>query len=115
MRKLLITTVLGLIPACGCSDCLETLRRVEVWKAQNYFTPREPVTITPASCNPCGAPAAPAAGCSCQQGATAGTVVSSPAVMPGPDAIPDAVSAGYPTGTDEPVSTEEFNGVLKQP
>ena len=114
MRKLLITAVLSLIPACGCSDCWEMARRVEVWKAQNFFTPREPVAIS--STNPCGVPAAPTAGCSCQQGAAAAAVVSSPAVMPGPDAeMPGAVSAGYPAGSDEPVSTEEFNGVLKQP
>jgi hypothetical protein len=100
MRKLLIISIVGLIPAFGCEDGMETMRRVEVWKAQTFFTPTQPVTMT--SGNPCGVPMAPAASCPCQQGATA---VSTPA----------AVSAGYPADSGETVSTEELDGVLKQP
>ncbi|HEY2826463.1 MAG TPA: hypothetical protein VGJ04_02600 [Pirellulales bacterium] len=103
MRKLLIVTILGLIPAFGCEGCLETIRRVEVWKAQTFFTPTQPVTITPASANPCGVPAA-APACACQQGAVPGAITTQA-----------AVSAGYPSESGETVSTEELDGVLKQP
>jgi hypothetical protein len=105
MRKLLIISMVGLIPAFGCEGCLETMRRIEVWKAQTFFTPAQPVTMTPASSNPCGAPAA-APGCNCQQGAGTAAVMSTPAAT---------VSAGYPADSGETVSTEELDGVLKQP
>jgi hypothetical protein len=104
MRKLPIISIVCLIPAFGCTDCMETMRRIEVWKAQTFFTPMQPVTMTPASSNPCGVPAtAPA--CSCQPGA-ASAVMSTPAAT---------VSAGYPADPGETVSTEELDGVLKQP
>ena len=104
MRKLLIISILGIVPSLGCTDCLETMRRVEVWKAQHLFAPSQPVTITPASSNPCGAPIGIAPACPCPQGA-ASAVMSTSA----------AVSAGYPAESEETVSTEELNGVLKQP
>jgi hypothetical protein len=110
MRKLLIVSIVGLIPAFGCEGGWETLRRVEVWKAQTFFTPSQPVTMTPASSNPCGAPAAVAPGCTCQQGA-APALVSTPADF----SVPTAISAGYPTDSSESISTEELDGVLKQP
>jgi hypothetical protein len=117
MRKLLIITVVGLVPVFGCCDAMETLRRVEIWKAQNFFTPSQPVTMTPASAMPCGPVAAPAPSCSCQQG-TAQGVVSAPAEMM-PDttvSVPAGVSTGYtPDSGETTVSTEELDGVLKQP
>jgi hypothetical protein len=117
MRKLLIITIVGLVPVFGCCDAVETLRRVEVWKAQNFFTPSQPVRVAPASSMPCGPVVAPAPSCPCQQGA-AQAVVSAPAEMM-PDAAvsaPASVSAGYPTDSGETtISTEELDGVLKQP
>jgi hypothetical protein len=105
MRNLLIISIVGLIPAFGCADGLETMRRIEVWKAQTFFTPVQPVTMTPASSMPCGPPAIAAPACSCPPGTAPVVVTTQPA----------AVSAGYPVDSGETVSTEELDGVLKQP
>jgi hypothetical protein len=106
MRKLLIISIVGLISAAGCCDSVEMLRRVEIWKLQNILAPaQQPMAVT--SGNPCGTPVAPAAGCPCPPGAAPGVVSTQPAAA--------AVSAGYPEDSGETVSTEELDGVLKQP
>ncbi|HTQ38002.1 MAG TPA: hypothetical protein VMJ32_03190 [Pirellulales bacterium] len=139
MRKLLIFSILSILPAFGCADGIETMRRIEVWKAQTFFTPTQPVVMAPAGSNPCGAPVAATPGCNCQQGAAAQAIAvpaAAAATQIGSSAVngvPGTVSAGYPaesSETDVPmpgtvtvgperpaetVSTEELNGVLKQP
>jgi hypothetical protein len=131
MRKLLILTVLSILPALGCADGLETMRRIEVWKLQTYLTPAQPVVAASPCGNPCGAPAAAAPACNCPGGATAaiGSAATTAASIPA-GAVPNAVTAGYPADADVPVpgsitvgperpaetvSTEELDGVLKQP
>jgi hypothetical protein len=124
MRKLLILTTLSILPAFGCADAVESLRRFEVWKLQTFCEPTQPVVSAPPCTNPCAtsAPcAAPAASaCGCPQGASA---------RPTMITTPTAVSTGYGTGDDAGVvvpgsiktsdgpalSTEELNGILKQP
>jgi hypothetical protein len=115
MRKLLMVTIVGLVPAFGCTDCLETMRRIEVWKAQTFFTPSQPPVLTPAACAPCGAPAAAAPGCNCQQGAAAPTAMTTSPGETGETVVPGSVTVGYPADSAETVSTEELDGVLKQP
>jgi hypothetical protein len=122
MRKMLILTAIAIVPAFGCCDGLETLRRVEVWKAQTFFTPAQPVVAAPAGCNPCGAPVATASACSCQNGAVVTgptTVDTIPAVAVPATSAPATVSTGmttgYPPEAAESNSTEELDGVLKQP
>ena len=109
MRKLLFITIVLLSPALGCTDCLEQWRRIEVWKAQNIFAPTQPVVVGTAASAGCAPAAAPAPGCNCQQGGAAAQVET---------AVPGSVSVGYPTETPnsfESTSTEELDGVLKQP
>jgi len=102
MRKLLIVSLVGLIPSFGCC---ETVRRIEVWKLQTFFSPNQPVMLAPATSAPCGASVAPADPCTCPPSAVPGTVSAAPA----------AVSTSYPSDTGEAASTEELDGVLKQP
>ena len=54
MRKVLIVSTLSLL-AAGCEGTCETLRRVEVWKQQTFFTPNEPVMMAPVAEPTCGA------------------------------------------------------------
>jgi hypothetical protein len=126
MGKTLILTAAAILPAFGCCDGLETLRRVEVWKAQNLFAPAQPVVVAPGGCSPCGAaPVATAPACSCQNGAAVTALVTdipmeSMPVTTGsavavPGTITTGVTAGYPPDAIESSSTEELDGVLKQP
>jgi hypothetical protein len=120
MRKMLIVTMLAIVPAFGCTDCMETMRRVEVWKLQTFFAPSQPVVAAAPCSNPCGAPVAAAPACSCQQGTTAPAAATptsanyAPAAEDAGTVVPGSVTIG-PEQPAETVSTEELNGVLKQP
>jgi len=99
MRKVMIVSVLSLLLA-GCEGTCETLRRVEVWKQHTFFAPNEPVLVSPTNpCNPAPAPEPDCGGGTAQFIEQPATTVGSP-VMPGPV---------------EAISTEEADGVLKQP
>src|SRR5215470_14292902 len=100
MRKLLSLTILSVMPALGC----EMARRVEVWKAQNFFTPQQPVVVTPGPAQGL-VPASAAPACNCQQSAAMSAAATAPVTM----------GAGYPEMSEQPTSTEELDGVLKQP
>ena len=89
MRKISMLAILSLVPAAGCQDGFESLRRVEVWKQHTFYSYDEPQLMAPVG----------PAGCDCNP----------------PGIMPTTVSAGLPLQPAQPVSTEEFNGVLKQP
>jgi hypothetical protein len=99
MHKVLIVPILLLL-AAGCEGTCETLRRAEVWKQHTFFAPNEPVLMAPT--NPCNTGCAPEPDCG---GGTA-QVIQEPAMTVGSPIMP---------GPDETISTEETNGVLKQP
>jgi hypothetical protein len=126
MRKLTFIAILGVLPALGCQDCLETARRVEIWKSQYLFAPKQPLVVSATS--PCATPIAPSQPCGCPPGAVLGTPATMPAVttptmpttsgMPILPGEPGSITVDYPAGavpSAQSASTEELDGVLKQP
>ena len=119
MRKLLILSVVTILPAFGCSCVTEPIRRIEVWKQQTFFTAPQPVVAAPYGAV-CGTPQAAepvcgqAAEIGCGQTAEAGCgQIGVPAAI---GYTPGAVIADPPEDTlPGPVLTEESDGVLKQP
>jgi hypothetical protein len=125
MRKLLMLSVVTILPAFGCTCITEPIRRIEVWKQQTFFTAPQPVVAAPYGAVCGGAPQAVAP---CGQAAEIGCGQTADVGCGQPMGIPAA--SGYAPGTviadppedtlpeqtlPGPILTEESDGVLKQP
>lgn len=120
MRKLLMLSVVTILPAFGCTCITEPIRRIEVWKQQTFFTAPQPVVAAPYGAV-CGgaqqavAPCGQAAEIGCGQTADIGC--GQPMGIPAATGYsPGTVIADPPEDTlPGPILTEESDGVLKQP
>lgn len=114
MRTLLLASIIPLFAAGCCSDD-NWLRRIEVWKQQELFTPAQPVIMAPQCC-PQAAPCAPEPTCGMAVEPTCGMTVPM-AVEPTCGMM--APMAGGPS-LGQPISQtvgspEVIDGVLEQP
>jgi hypothetical protein len=119
MPKLLILSVVTILPAFGCSCFTEPIRRIEVWKQQTFFIAPQPVVAAPygAVFGPAQA-VAPACGQAAEIGCgqTAEIGCGQVGIPAATGYTPGAVIADPPEDTlPGPVLTEESDGVLKQP
>ena len=117
MRKLLILSIVTILPAFGCSCVTEPIRRIEVWKQQTFFTAPHPVVAAPYGAV-CGAPQAePVCGQSAEIGCGQTAEVGCGQAIPAATAYPPGAVVADPQEQvlPGPVLTEESDGVLKQP
>lgn len=119
MRKLLILSVVTILPGFGCSCVTEPIRRIEIWKQQTFFSAPQPVVAAPYGAV-CGTQQAVAPVCGqpaeigCGQTAEIGCGQSGIPAVTG--YAPGAVIADPPDeALPGPILTEESDGVLKQP